>query len=46
MSDIFINACNELNVKKLIFIRHANANPITGENRLNQPHGNHYSLLL
>ena len=39
MSETFSNACKELNVTKLIFIRHANANPINGDTRLNQTHG-------
>jgi hypothetical protein len=38
MSHLLIKQLEELKVAKLIFIRHANAAPLTGETRLNQPH--------
>lgn len=38
MSQLLIKQLEELKVTKLIFIRHANAVPLNGESRLNQPH--------
>lgn len=37
-SEAFCRTCDEVGVTKIIFIRHANAAPIVGENRANAPH--------
>ena len=33
MADSFVTACSELGVTKILLIRHANSNPIKGDNR-------------
>eukprot|EP00607_Mallomonas_marina_P010129 CAMPEP_0182420056 /NCGR_PEP_ID=MMETSP1167-20130531/4569_1 /TAXON_ID=2988 /ORGANISM="Mallomonas Sp, Strain CCMP3275" /LENGTH=219 /DNA_ID=CAMNT_0024595475 /DNA_START=14 /DNA_END=673 /DNA_ORIENTATION=- len=38
MADKFLNSCEELSIRKLVFVRHANANPISGGTRSDQPH--------
>ena len=38
MAERFLNACQDLGVTKLLFIRHANSLPISGANRQDQPH--------
>jgi hypothetical protein len=38
MAERFLNACQDLGVTKILFIRHANSLPISGANRQDQPH--------
>jgi len=38
MAEAFVAKCNELGVTKILFIRHANANPISGSSRSAAPH--------
>lgn len=38
MASKFVDECAELGITKLLFVRHANANPITGESRSSAPH--------
>jgi hypothetical protein len=38
MSEKFLSVCVEQGIKNVIFVRHANANPITGQSRGDAPH--------
>eukprot|EP01036_Dinobryon_divergens_P039403 gene39403-51938_t len=38
MASSFATTCEEIGISKLLFIRHANANPIAGSSRRDQPH--------
>ena len=38
MAELFVEKCKEIGVSKLLFIRHANANPINGASRSSAPH--------